>query len=332
MTTERRRMLEDEPYRFDLFALLREMERAEPDKPRIGKAPILAQEIVRLGQDPFLEFPASNVQGVRIEHGKPPDVRTKFLGFFGPQGALPLLTTIEAYRWDRRNDDSFVRFTDIFATRFLQLFYRAWADARPIAQFDRPNADRFADYLGSFIGIGSPSFKDRDQVPDIAKLSFAGVMATRVKSAARLQQVIEGILEVEVKIREREGIWLEFEDSDLTRMGRSGATLGQNSYAGARVYSINDKAVIEIRTDSLEEYRRFLPGGDQFIRLADVVRFYMGETMDFDVELALPKSEVPAAQLGSSGQLGWTSWAAPGEGEPDEYVSDASFSLHQAGG
>ena len=35
-------------------------------------------------------------------------------------------------------DDAFPRFLDILNHRFLQLFFRAWADARPVAQHDRP--------------------------------------------------------------------------------------------------------------------------------------------------------------------------------------------------
>ncbi|MEL6522317.1 MAG: type VI secretion system baseplate subunit TssG [Pseudomonadota bacterium] len=329
MTGPRRQQLEAEPYRFDLLALLRELERATPEKPRIGKAAVTSQEVVRLGQDPFLDFPASNVSEYRLEYGKPPSVRSKFLGFFGPQGALPLATTVEAYRWSNRNDDGFIRFTDIFATRMLQLFYRSWADARPIAQFDRPAEDRFAAYIGSFIGLGTAPYRDRDGVPDIAKLPYAGLLGSRVKSASRLEQMLRGILGVQVTIEERKGLWLEFEESDLSRAGQTGANLGQNTYLGARVYTIDNKALIRIRTESLEEYRAFLPGGPQFGRLADLVQFYLGDTVDFDLQLALPKSDLPAAQLGQNGQLGWTAWAAPEKGEPGEYITDATFSLHQ---
>lgn len=330
----RRRMLEAEPYRFNIHALLRELERMHPEKPRIGKSQVLAQEIVSVGQDPFLDFPASNVESYQVREGELPRLRTRFLGMFGPQGALPILTTVEAHRWMNAGDDAFVRFVDIFATRFLQLFHRVWADARPIAQFDRPEDDRFAAYVGSFIGLGTAPFRDRDRVPDIAKLPYAGVMAGRVKSAKRLQQVLEGVLGVDVKIRERQGIWLEFEESDLTRMGRSGASLGQNTYAGRRVYSINDKAVIEIRAESLDDYESFLPGGRMFARLADMVLFYLGEQIDFDIQLALPRRLCPKAQIGKQGRLGYTTWTPvkSGTGEPgeDEYVSDARFSLHQA--
>lgn len=327
-----RQQLEEEPYRFDFLNLMRELERESADKPRIGRSAVLKQEVVTVGQDPFVAFPASNVSAFEVEPDKPPNLRTRFLGFFGPQGALPLLTTIEALRWENGKDDSFTRFVDIFATRYLQLFFRAWADARPIVQFDRPEEDRFANYLGSFIGIGTAPYQDRDHVPDIAKYPYAGVMASRVKSASRLQQVLEGVLDVDISIREREGMWLDFEDGDLTRMGRKG-TLGQDSYAGSRIYSINDKAVIEIRTENLNEYKTFLPGGEMFTRLADLVHFYLGDQVDFDVELALPRAAVPAAQLGRTGQLGWTSWSAvpvnEGETSDEDYVSDAVFALHQ---
>nr|WP_274608826.1 type VI secretion system baseplate subunit TssG [Vannielia litorea] len=327
-------MLEAEPYRFNIHALLREMERMFPDKPRIGRSQVLNQEIVTIGQDPFLDFPASNVQAFEVREDEIPRLRTRFLGYFGPQGPLPILTTAEAMRWQDAGDDAFVRFADIFATRFLQLFHRVWADARPIAQFDRPEDDRFAAYVGSMIGIGTAPYRDRDRVPDIAKLPYAGVMASRVKSAKRLQQVLEGVLGVDISIREREGIWLEFEESDLTRIGQAGSDLGRNTYAGRRVYSINDKAAIEIRTEALDDYESFLPGGDMFERLADMVRFYLGEQIDFDVELALPRKLCPKAQLGTKGRLGYTTWTplkADDEGtSEDDYVSDARFSLHQA--
>lgn len=326
MTTARRSEVMAEPWRADLLALLRELERGSPQNPRIGTSAVLAQDIVALGQDPFLEFPASNVTAIEEREGKSLRVRTRFLGFFGPQGALPLATTTEAYHWHQGNDDSYTAFTDIFATRFLQLFFRAWSDARPITQTDRPDLDRFRDYVGSFIGIGSPAFHDRDSVPDIAKLQFAGLLAGRVKSAARLRQVLRGVLGVDVEVVERVGNWLEFEESDLSRLGQSGAVTGQNAYLGARVFSVETKALLRVRTRSLEEYESYLPGGAKFRALAEMIRLYLGDTIDFDVELALPRSCLPSAVLGKAGRLGWTTWSAPTKGDDDDFVADAVFS------
>jgi type VI secretion system protein ImpH len=322
-----------DPGRIDLFGLLRVLERGATDKPRIGRAQVLAQEIVRLEQDPFLAHPVSNIQSVEFPPFGPPEVHAAFLGYFGPQGALPLMVTDEVMHWVMGRDDSFVRFANIFATRFLQLFFRAWADARPIAHADRPHDDRFALWVGATIGIGTPATRDRDRIADRRKIGLAGVLGARVKSASRLEQVIRGILGVEVRLFERAGLWLEFEPGDRTRLGQTGATLGRNSHAGARVYSINDKAVLEIRTGSLERYQDFLPGGAGFARLADLVRFHAGDLIEFDVALALPSSIRPPVRLGRSGALGWTAWVAPPPlrpGAADEYVADATFRLTRA--
>jgi type VI secretion system protein ImpH len=51
-----------------------------------------------------------------------------------------------------------------------------------------------------------------------------------------------------------------------------------------------------------------LPGGDSLVRLKDWVRNYIGEELVWDVQLILRKEEVPAASLGKSGRLGWSTW------------------------
>ncbi|MGY4290296.1 hypothetical protein ACVWXO_009562 [Bradyrhizobium sp. LM2.7] len=176
-----------EPWRFDFFHTLREFERANPDRPRIGDSAARRDEYVDLGQVPYLEFPASNLAAVE-DHAGRLRILVKFLGLLGPQGALPIATTDESLGWWLMRDDAFPRFLDLLNGRFLQLFFRAWADARPIAQHDRPAEDRFIAYVGSFTGLGSAVFADRDTVPDMAKLSFAGLVAPKAKCASRLMR------------------------------------------------------------------------------------------------------------------------------------------------
>ncbi len=151
-----------EPWRFDLLAVLRRLERENPDKPRIGDARKLADEFVTIGQNPYFEFPDSNVEAATIEPTGLIRLEARFLGMFGPQGALPLTTTEEAYGWLRERDSAFTRFVDIFQRRFLALFFRAWSDAHPVTQNDRPHEDRFRAYIGSMIGIGTSAFYDAE--------------------------------------------------------------------------------------------------------------------------------------------------------------------------
>jgi type VI secretion system protein ImpH len=324
--SDRRRALRAHPPGFGFLALMRDIERSRPDLPRIARNRTLKEESVRLGQDPFLAFPDCNVTHFDDGEGHTQRVRSNFLGYFGPQGALPLNTTAEVYQWFRDRDQSFVRLTDLFTSRFQQLFFRAWSDARGITQFDHPEDDRFQTYIGAFIGQGSRPLRDRDRVRDVARLPLAGVAVARVKSPARLKQMIEALCGVQISIDEHIPTWLPFEPSDLTRLGASGSTLGVNCRLGARVQGVNEKIRLNVRTESLAEYQSYLPGGVNFGRLTDILFRYLGHEVEVEIAPALPADQVKGMSLGTAGALGWTGWIAPPTAEPGHYRSDAVFS------
>jgi type VI secretion system protein ImpH len=315
-----------EPWRFDFFAMMRRLERTFPGRPRIGDSASLREEFVLLGQDPFMDFPASNLS--RVEQAKTGHIRVhaKFLGLLGPQGALPLSTTEEAHAWSVMRDDAFARFLNILNHRFLQLFYRAWGDARPIVQHDRPDADRFLTYVGAMIGVGSPPYRNLDTVPDLAKLAFAGLMGPQAKSASRLRALIAGLFGVRVEIEQFVGTRLAIEEGERSLLGARNGTLGVDTIVGAAVYSVQDKIRIRIYTANLAEYMRFLPTGDRCEPLVDAVFFYIGDQLDWEVELALPSREVAPVKLAGLGQLGWTTWMSPEwVGLERPYRCDARF-------
>src|SRR5438105_14287303 len=78
--------IEKEPWRFDFFAVMRQLERSHAHRPRIGDSSARREEYVQLGQDPYLEFPASNLTRVLVD-GERLRIFVKFLGLLGPQGA-----------------------------------------------------------------------------------------------------------------------------------------------------------------------------------------------------------------------------------------------------
>ena len=98
------------------LALLRRLEREQGHRPRIGRSIRRAQDIADIGQDPQLAFPAQELREVDAI-GDRARIRAQFMGFFGPQGALPLNTTEEVLRWQNEGEDGFVRFTDILSAR-----------------------------------------------------------------------------------------------------------------------------------------------------------------------------------------------------------------------
>jgi type VI secretion system protein ImpH len=319
------RNLEAEPWRFDYFAVLRYLERTSKDRPRIGDSAALREEFVELRQNPYMDFPASNIAKVELRDGKPLAVFVKFLGLLGPQGALPLASTEEAYHYLLAQDDAFPRFLDLFNNRFIQLFFRAWADARPIAQHDRPDADRFVAYIGSAIGIGSLPYRNRDSLPDAAKVGFAGIMGAQAKCGSRLSSVICGLFQVKAEVEEFVGSRLEIEIDEWTTLGVRHNALGADALLGRRIFSVQDKIRVRIYTKDLTQYLRFLPTGDLCEALADLVFFYNGEQLDWDAELAIPAGEASGIRIGEFGQLGWTTWMAPNWASVDPYRRDARF-------
>lgn len=315
-----------DPFRHNFYSVLRYMERNAVAKPRIGDSVTTADDVVTLSQDPYTAFPSSNLSGVDKSTKGITRLQLKFLGMFGPQGALPLHVTETTQIWDLR-DPSFRHFVDVFSTRFLQLFYRAWADARPIAQFERPEADRFQVYLGSFAGVGTTTLRNQDSAEQIARISYAGLVNSHVKSAARLEQLLRGILKIDVDVVEWIGIWLSLGADERTVLGRTSATLGSDCIVGSQVYSISERFRIRIRCQSLEQYESFLPGSPQAEKLANLIFFYVGHRNEFDVELGLKRSLAKPLRLGESGRLGLTAWAKSDVSSdvPDEYLFDARF-------
>ena len=135
----------------------------------------------------------------------------------------------------------FARFLDLFNNRFIQLFFRAWADSRPIAQHDRPDADRFIAYIGSAIGIGSSPYGNLDSVPDAAKLGFAGIMGAQAKSAHGWPSVICGLFGSTRKSRNSSGRVSKSSPSEWTRLGHCHNALGSDALLGGRIFSVQDK-------------------------------------------------------------------------------------------
>jgi type VI secretion system protein ImpH len=315
-----------EPWRFDLFNVLRRYEREHPQKPRVGDSATVGDEFVILSQNPYMEFPASTLEGAIEEPSGRMRLIARFLGMFGPQGALPLTTTEESYIWLLERDDAFPRFVDIFQRRFLALFYRAWADPRPIAQNDRPKEDRFWAYIGSMIGVGSPPYRNVDTISDFAKMEFAGLLAPKAKSASRLRNLIAGLFGVKVEIDEFVGAWLSFEKQECTQLGSSQSLLGSDTILGASVFSVSDKFRIRVFVKDIAQYERFLPGPDLAQQIGDAVFLYLGEEFDWDMELAIPAGEITPVRLGLGAKLGWTSWMAPNWSRTDQTIrTDARF-------
>jgi len=306
------RRLGEAPWEFDLFQAMRLLEAAHPERARIGEAQRPVDEPVRFAQEASLAFAPSAVAAFEVSAaGGAPRLVQRVFGMLGPNGALPIhLTDWARDRVRNAGDSAFVRFLDVFHHRMLSLFYRAWAQAQAAVSMDRPGQDFFGRRLAALCGLGAPSLRARDGVPDTVKLAHAGVFGRQVRNAECLQIVLANYFRVPVQIEEFVGHWLRIAPEQRSRLGgREGFNcLGEDAVLGERTWHAQSRFRVVIGPLSFQDYERFLPRGRSSRALHDLVKLYVGVEHSWEVKLVLKKDEVPLAWLGNSVWVGWSSW------------------------
>ena len=304
--------LKSEPYKFGFFHALRLIECAYPEKPLIGQSKRPADDPVRFGQEVTLAFEPSTIsQYIPSKSGHPPRLNEYFFGLFGPNGPMPLhITEYVKSRIHNNHDKTMSRFADVFHHRMIGFFYRARANTEPTFNFDRPFNNKFSTYTGSLLGIGHSSLLNRDALPDLAKLHYAGHFAHHAKNADGLKAIIADIFKLPVNLQQFVGEWLDIQDSDLSRLGRTPetATLGMSAVLGRRVWGCQNKFRLVFGPLTLQQYESLLPSGKRLDKLIAIVRNYLGNEFQWDVNLILKSQEIKGVRLGDSSRLGWTSW------------------------
>lgn len=313
--THLERLIRD-PQSHHIFHAMRVLEAQLPETPRFAEARRPRQDKVRFGQEPTLGFPPSTIAEYKPQTAdRPPKLVNYFFGFFGPNGPLPLhLTEYARTRKFNRNDPTFTAFADMLLHRVMGLLYRAWVRGQPAPAFDRGDNSETERKIAALGGYDGAHLRNRDAMPDLAKRHFAGLLSGGPKNAEGLVAILNGFFNARVELQEFVGDWLMLEPTDRWTLGGSGG-LGQTTCIGERVWSNASKFRLRIGPLPLEEYKRFLPGTPALARMRAIVRNYVGDQFDWDVNLVLRGEDVPQAQLGASTQLGLTSWVGS---EPHE--------------
>lgn len=298
---------------YEFFAALRLIECVAPNAPRLGRGARSADDPVRLGQVPTLAFaPTMFAEARRLERGQL-WLGNAFFGLFGPNGPLPLHLT--EYAHDRRHnfrDPTLARFADIFHHRLLCLFYRGWAEAQPTVHADRPASDRFRQYVGALAGVGQPSLRNRDAMPDASRLHYAGLLSAQVRNPEALTTLLEDFFGERIRISEFQGEWMRLGLEDRLCLGRSSQSglLGVSATLGKQVWGAQHRFRVVMGSMPFKRFERFLPGSTGLKQLSAIVRSFVGWELEWDLQLIVDRADVPGISLGSGARLGWSSWLA----------------------
>ena len=304
-----------DPSAFDFFALLRRVDALRRQWPRTGHALRPRQEALRLAQAPALDFAPAPLHAMELRAGLPPRLAVRFFGLLGPQGPMPLhLTEMARDRQLQHADGTLTHFLDIFHHRLLTLFYRAWAEAQPVVQHDRPQDDRFTQWL--LASGGAPA--DGGVLPSAALAFQAGWFADRSRHPEMLRKVLARYFDVPVRVEEHVGHWLAMDEADRSRLGHARnrpeasrsppARLGTSANAGTRVWDRQYRFRLHLGPLGLDAYLEFLPRARAWTPLLHWVRLLAGRELLWDLQLEMRADERPAPRLGSRARLGLTTW------------------------
>ena len=318
--------LRDRPEGFEFFEAIRRLECAFPEQPRLGESTKPSEDMVRLCHTPSLAFAPRTID--RFEPGgagRPARMHGLFFGLFGPNAPLPLhLTEYALDRQHNEKDSTFIAFADIFHHRMTSLFYRAWADAQPTVQFDRPREDRFRMYMGALVGLSTPGLEGRDAMPDQYKRFFAGRLLAQARNAEGLRTLLEQFFRIPVRIVEFVGAWMRLPSTAHLRLGRSSevAGLGLTAVMGESVWGAQQRFRLRLGPLNRAQFNNFLPGGEALRQLVAAVKTYIGEEKAWDVQLVLNREEVPVTRLGHAGRLGLSTWMGQRQhdGDADQVI------------
>jgi predicted component of type VI protein secretion system len=153
-------------------------------------------------------------------------------------------------------------------------------------------------------------------------LAFAGLLSQRTRPACNIEAVLSAYFEEElgadarVVVEENVFQWAYLASEDQNALGQANSRIGgSNAFiAGTRVPDRMGAFRVHLGPMALDPFARFLPNQPSHRTLIQLGRLVSPFGTEFDLDLKLVAEEVPdwnltAAEGGSLGRLGWTTWA-----------------------
>lgn len=306
------RRLLSEGYLFDFFQAVRLLENFFPTGRNPGETVDIAHEQIRFRPHSGLVFPATDVRSVELLDGEPERARitATFMGLYGVDSPLPVYF-YDSIATETEESRPLRDFLDIFNHRLYSLFYRSWKKYRFALHYSKPSTkeDLVVRAL-SLAGLGTKKAVDDATMPATRLAAFSGFLSTRARNADGLQHLVAEMLGgVQASVLENIPRWVAI--AQRSRMGNTteSVTLGSTACLGERVFDMSGKFRVMLGPLTLQQYLLLLPGGTSANLLQFLVRLYVRDYLDYDVQLNLKTDEIPGHKLGDkASKLGLTTW------------------------
>lgn len=294
--------------RQDFFELLRRIERAQPDAPRLGGGNDRSHDRLSIIQPADLAFASREV--VDVEQ-KPPQViiRARHFGMFAPYGPLPIHVTEHARSEDiAKRNKAFQQFVSIMSQRFAVLHYRAWSQLHTMVGHDHDDQKNpFLCHLWQAVGM-TPVVGTSRHVQRL-RTAYGGAYLPGRRSLRQLQKILAAYFIVPVQITPRHAQWVDDgKQTDIQIMGVLGKTR-----VGRRFFDAQYGAYIEIGPLPSSQYQQYQRGSVRLQALVNICHDFMSHQLVLDISLLIVTEPDMAMQLGNK-CLSKDGWLKPKAG------------------
>lgn len=266
---------------------------------------------IRYRAIPSLAFPAADVDSWEWLEGKGHDsleLTVAFMGLYGPASPLPAYYT-ERVIQQREPDHPSRDFMDLFNHRTISLLHRCWNKYRYFTRFEAEARDQYSRWLLSLLGLDRETLLSNTRLKWHKLLPFAALVARRGCSEDRLAVIVQQYFGLK-------SVWLEpwvsrtfvIPHDQCNAMGQLNSAMGVDMILGTDIEDCNSKFNLHFGHLTESQHDGFLPDGEYFMELVELVRFLLQDPLDFDLCLSLSQGDECCAEVLRKHQdrLGWT--------------------------
>ncbi len=294
---------------YSFFKLVELLQSVSKTAVPVGHQGPVEGEILRFRPAAHLAFPVADIASLEASKEKL-QLSINFLGLYGTTSPLPAFYTEAIIAADL--DDSLRRdFLDLFHHRLISLLYRIWQKYRYYIEYQKGAIDIFSQRMYSLIGLGNEQLRESSKINWERLLYYSGLLSMRSRSAVVLEKIISHYFgNLPVNIEQSVLRWVEIETTQRNRMGADNCSLGVNMSIGERVLDRAGKFNLRLGPLDFEQFKDFLPTGQYYNTLRELVKHLLIDQLDFDIVLILKRAEVPSMMLSedTACRLGWSGW------------------------
>ncbi len=239
-------------------------------------------------------------------------VTARCFGLYGSGSPLPTYYTEDLLDEQRDGRSAARGLIDILHHALYPLLFAAWEKYRLAQRISETGDVSALRCLHAFAGLAQTAAYRRWAQEPVAVLRYLPLLQQGPRSASGLQQVLELELRpATVRVIEHVRRLLSIPERQWTRVGECRNRLGHDVRLGHHLDDASGTIAVRVQNLGTEAFQSLLPGRPARRRMQGLVRLYLRDSVDVQLELQLrADARPPALRLGARkwSRIGLDAW------------------------